>query len=315
MKSLIPNPGMAALTAFVLLASPPTFAEEPAKSAPPAQPIAAPGLPNCFAVGANFYSGGQPEDDAAFALLARLGVKTMVSVDGAKPDLAAARRHGLRYVHLPLGYDGVPAHRVAELTVAASLPGPVYVHCHHGRHRGPAAVAVMGLATAGWTSQRAEAWLRQAGASAEYAGLHRAVREFRLPDAAALAAVQPLPEVATTSSLVDVMVALDQHFDRLQQAQKAGWKPPPNHPGLAPAHEATLLWEQLRERLRHEDTRQRPDQYRAMLAESEQAADKFRQRLGDAGKDGARIPAEAPEAEFKRLGQTCVACHRTYRDE
>ena len=28
--------------------------------------------------------------------------------DGAKPDVTAAERYGLRYVHLPVGYDGIP---------------------------------------------------------------------------------------------------------------------------------------------------------------------------------------------------------------
>ena len=36
-------------------------------------------------------------------------------------------------------------------------------------------------ATAGWSRERAEAWLRQAGTADEYAGLYRAVREFQPP--------------------------------------------------------------------------------------------------------------------------------------
>ena len=57
------------------------------------------------------------------------------------------------------------------------------------------AVAVMCAATAGWSPARAEAWLRQAGTADEYAGLYRAVREFRPPSAAALArAVHVTPE-------------------------------------------------------------------------------------------------------------------------
>ena len=306
---------MATLAAFVLLASSSCFANEPATDTPPAQSFAAPGLPNFFVVGTNFYSGGQPEGDAAFAQLARLGVKTIVSVDGAKPDLAAARRHGMRYVHLPLGYDGVPTNRVAELAAAASLPGPIYVHCHHGKHRGPTALAVMGLAAAGWTTQHAEAWLHQAGTAIDYPGLHRPVREFRPLDAATLATVKPLPEVASTSSLVDAMVTVDQLFDRLKQAQKVGWKPPPKHPDMVPANEATLLWEQLRELLRHEDTRQRPGDYRTKLSESAQAADEFRKQVRNAGADPGRISSDALESAFQRLGQTCIACHRQYRDE
>ena len=68
------------------------------------------GLPieNFREVGSDLCVGGDPAGDAAFRALAERGVKTVVSVDGAKPDVATARKYGLRYVHIPIGYDGVP---------------------------------------------------------------------------------------------------------------------------------------------------------------------------------------------------------------
>src|SRR5688572_20555590 len=60
-------------------------------------------LPNAVRVHERVISGGLPEGDAAFAELNALGVKTIVSVDGAKPDLETAAKFGLRYVHLPHG--------------------------------------------------------------------------------------------------------------------------------------------------------------------------------------------------------------------
>lgn len=52
-------------------------------------------------------------------------------------------KFGLRYVHLPHGYDGVPADRTKELAKAVrELEGPIFIHCHHGKHRSPAAAAV-----------------------------------------------------------------------------------------------------------------------------------------------------------------------------
>ncbi|MEZ6081685.1 MAG: hypothetical protein R3C56_40245 [Pirellulaceae bacterium] len=56
-----------------------------------------------------------PEGAAAFNELVQLGVKTIITVDGAQPDVATAKQFGLRYVHLPHGYDGIPENRVAEL--------------------------------------------------------------------------------------------------------------------------------------------------------------------------------------------------------
>src|ERR1051326_9522581 len=64
-----------------------------------AQPMTLPGLRNVFRVGRRLYSGAAPADEAGFRSLCALGVRTIISVDGATPDVAAARRHGLRYVH------------------------------------------------------------------------------------------------------------------------------------------------------------------------------------------------------------------------
>src|SRR5262249_10275117 len=118
-----------------------------------AQPerIDAPGIENAFRLSPRLLSGGQPEGEMGFETLKRLGVKTVISVDGSQPDVEAARRNGLRYVHLPVGYDGIPRDQAILLVAAIrDLPGPVFVHCHHGKHRGPAAAAVCALATEGW---------------------------------------------------------------------------------------------------------------------------------------------------------------------
>lgn len=276
----------------------------------PAQPLEIPGVHNAFRATEGIYSGSQPEGDEAFAALARLGVKTIVSVDGSQPDATAARKHGLRYVHLPYGYDGIPTNRVAELAkLAAETTGPFFVHCHHGKHRGPAAVAIMCEAGAGWTTNQAVAWLREAGTATDYPGLYRAAQEFIKPTPAQLAAVKELPEVARTSSLVEAMLAIEEHFEHLKLSLQAGWKTPPGHADISPAHEATLLWEQFRELARGEDPASRSEDYRGKLAEAEQQADALRQRL--------REPLVSPAADvaFKQLGQNCAACHQKYRNE
>ena len=71
-------------------------------------PLELPGLRNVYRVSSKLISGSSPEDVRAFQSLRELGVKTIISVDGAKPAVALAKEHGLRYVHLPIGYDGVP---------------------------------------------------------------------------------------------------------------------------------------------------------------------------------------------------------------
>src|SRR5687768_16523197 len=62
-------------------------------------------LHNGHVVTAKVISGAQPEGEASFRALGELGVKTIISVDGAQPDVAGAKQFGMRYVHLPIGYD------------------------------------------------------------------------------------------------------------------------------------------------------------------------------------------------------------------
>jgi len=275
-----------------------------------AQPIEIPGVHNAFRATERIYSGSQPEDDGAFAAIAKLGVKTIVSVDGTRPDVEAARKHGLRYVHLPYGYDGIPTNRMVELAkLTAEVSGPIFVHCHHGKHRGPAAVAVMCEASEGWTTHQAVAWLQEAGTAVDYSGLYRAAQEFRLPTPDQLAAVKELPEVSRTSSLVEAMVAIDAHFDRLKESQKAGWKTPPGHADISPSHEATMLWEQFKEIARTEDPAKRSGDYHPKLTEAEQITDSLRKLLHE------RVDSLAIDAAFKQAGQTCSSCHTKYRNE
>lgn len=275
-----------------------------------AQVVEIPGVHNAFRASEKIYSGSQPEGDEAFTAIAKLGVKTIVSVDGSVPDVEAARKHGLRYVHLPFGYDGIPTNRVAELArLTAEVSGPFFVHCHHGLHRGPAAVAVMCEASEGWTTNRAVAWLREAGTSPDYPGLYRAAGEFQAPTPAALAAVKGFPEVTQPSSLVDAMVEIDARFDWLKKSQKAGWKTPPGPAVISPTHEATMLWEAFKEVARTKDTAQRAADFWDKLSAAEQSADVLRKLLRESG-DGLVI-----DAAFKQMGQNCSACHKKYRNE
>src|ERR1043165_5471955 len=73
-----------------------------------AKPVDFDGLKNVLRLSEKIYSGGAPEGDAGFLVLKKLGVKTLATVDGAKPDVARAKSLGMRYFHFPCGYDGSP---------------------------------------------------------------------------------------------------------------------------------------------------------------------------------------------------------------
>jgi hypothetical protein len=63
--------------------------------------VEAKGLHNVYRITDKLISGSSPEGDEGFRSLKELGIKTIISIYGARPDLDHARKYGLRYVHLP----------------------------------------------------------------------------------------------------------------------------------------------------------------------------------------------------------------------
>ena len=284
--------------------------------APKAGPLQAVGIENLFRATDRIFSGSQPEGDEAFASLRDLGVKTIISVDGTRPDVARAAKFQLRYVHIPHGYDGIPAETAARLVKAArTLEGPLFIHCHHGKHRGPAAVGVICQATAGWTPDQAVAWMKQAGTAPDYAGLYRANVEFRMPTAEALARVQhAFPSCAEVSGLVEAMVAIDRRWDRLKAVQKAGWRVPPDRPDLVPATEALLLREAYRELQRDVRAQAKGDTFLGLLHKAESDAKDLHALLGSDATTLGEAALRQADALSKAAGEACAGCHKKFRN-
>ncbi|HET6576538.1 MAG TPA: hypothetical protein VFG68_23265 [Fimbriiglobus sp.] len=279
----------------------------PVKAGP--VPIEAAGLTNAFRLSDRLYSGSSPEGDAGFASLQALGVKTAISVDGMTPDTATAGRYGLRYVHIPVGYDGIPREKAWLIAKAArDLPGPVYVHCHHGQYRGPAAVACILLALDPTvTRDDAAAWLTQAGIDPHYRGLVELPRTMPRPSAADLDALPAnFPPIAVLPDLTRLMVVIDGRSDHLKAAKAAGWATPPGHPDIDPPHEALQLWELFREAGRMPDVTRRGAEFVALLRDAEAAAGALEKAL--------RGNPAAAQAAFERSQAICTRCHAKYRD-
>jgi len=283
---------------------------------PPGERVEVGGVPNLYRLSPRLYSGGQPEVEGGLASLKRLGIGTIISVDGALPQVEEARRLGIRYVHLPVGYDGLPREQVVDLIRAVrTLPGPVFVHCHHGKHRGPTAAAVCGMATEGWSKERARLWMERAGTSPDYRGLFATVEGFREPTPEELAArVTTLPERAKVPALVTMMVRIDETFDHLKLAQKAGFRAPLSHPDLDPPHEALMLVELLREVRRHHEASAKGEEFLRQVGESERQAAELQRNLR--GLDTAHSTGirERAEAAFMGVGKGCTSCHARFRD-
>jgi hypothetical protein len=282
-------------------------------AAPPAsftpQKLTAEHLPNPWQIHPKVISGGLPEGEAAFQQLEDLGVKTVISVDGAKPDVELAKNHGLRYVHLPHGYDGVPELRMKELAKAVrDLPGTIYIHCHHGKHRSPAASAVACIGGGLLNPAAGEPILLAAGTSDAYKGLYESVRTARQFESRLLDELNAeFPELARLPPLAEAMVALEHTHDHMKQVAAAGWKLPPQHPDIAPAHEALLLREHFTEMLRTGAVKQQPEKFQALLRNSEAAA----QELETALREGKPELAARP---FDLITANCKSCHTEFRD-
>jgi protein tyrosine phosphatase (PTP) superfamily phosphohydrolase (DUF442 family) len=275
-----------------------------------------PGIENGYRLSDNLFSGSDPHGLETLSALRKLGIKTIISVDGVAPDVETAKSLGIRYVHLPIGYDGVPRDQALRMVKAVkTLPGPVYVHCHHGIHRGPAAAAICGMASEGWSQERATGWMNLAGTATDYRGLYTSVRDFILPSKNELAAVDAeLPELSEVDDLVALMVKVDERWDGLKAIQKAGFRPPAGHPDLDPTAEALQLVELFRESSRLPESEAEGGEFLQEMASAEGLANSLYEAMSKYEKQASPDSLKELESAFLAAGKSCKACHVKFRD-
>lgn len=272
-----------------------------------------PGIHNAVAYHPGFVSGSVPEGAEGFATLRAMGVKTIISVDGAAPNVDLAKSYGLRYVHLPIGYNGFDQARKAELVRAtrdAMQDGPVYIHCHHGKHRSAGAAAAV-AASLGWmTTQEAVARMKVSGTAPDYKGLYTCAADAQVMSAAAIDLVPAnFPPVAAPKGFVKSMVQVDEAMESLKAIQKASWGVPADHPDVVPAAVAGQLADLLRV-LPVGDRAQREGQaFSLALQQCADLAQRFEDALTAKPMDPQRV-----EAQFKALNASCKDCHVRFRD-
>ncbi len=305
------------LTAFVTCIALLAIAQDPTTKVPATHltDIPASQLENVHRLSERIYSSGGPNGEAAFETLAKLGIKTIISVDGAPPDLAAAKKQGLKYIHIPLGYDALP--REQALLIAKALqqaPGKVLIHCHHGQHRGPAAAAVACVVVDDWTQEQALAWMKQAGTSPNYSQLIQDAGSFQKPLASELARLPAnLPESVAPPPLVDAMLKIDERWEQLQAHFKTAttgkpvaWKDTTTT--------AVKFDEDFRELQRLPAVTKHTAEFQQLTSEMQKSVARLHQELEDisTGKTADRIAARELIAS---LQQQCMSCHKKYRDK
>jgi protein tyrosine phosphatase (PTP) superfamily phosphohydrolase (DUF442 family) len=254
-----------------------------------------------------FYSGSAPEGDAGFDALVKLGVKTVISVDGATPDLARAKARGLRIVHLPIGYDGFDDARKAELVRAVrDLPKPIYLHCHHGKHRSAAAAGAVAVSLRWMTNEAAAARMKVSGTAVGYRGLWLCVAKASPMDGATIdAACGDFPEQTKPESLVASMVAIDEALDSIQLAVAATDSAKRGASAADAAKIADLL--RILEKDESVERMAKSVDFRALLRASSTRAGALEKLLGEGSSAGV------PDA-VARLRESCKDCHAKHRD-
>lgn len=287
------------------------------------------GLHNVVLFHEGFYSGSAPEGDEGFNTLASIGIKTIISVDGAIPENDQAKKRGMRYVHLPIGYDGFDAARKAEMARAVrDLPKPMYMHCHHGKHRSAGAAATIAVSLGWMTNDAAAARMKVSGTAPGYKGLWACTAAAGVMTSLVIdAARADFPAITKPNSFVGAMVEIDEAFDRLKLAEKSGWTAPIEHPDLAPISDAGKLADLFRLIGDPTDTSKRDadanKEVRTWLANEATTAAELEKMIARAdalrtrgGKDAGEMATQRARMSqmLSTLGASCKQCHVKYRD-
>jgi hypothetical protein len=278
------------------------------------RPIDLAGLHNVVAFGEGFFSGGVPEGDTGFDTLVAMGVKTIISVDGAEPDLAKAKARGLRYMHLPVGYNGFDDTRKMQLVRATRdsiADGPVYLHCHHGKHRSAGAAGTVAVSLNWLSNDQALGRMKVSGTAPNYKGLYACTTNASVVEVAAIEAVPAdFPEVSPPPSFIRAMVEIDVINDHLKRIEEAGWAAPVDHPDLVPTAEAGRMADLFRLVAESDTASAHPADFTAALRADADRITAIEDLLAAAGEKDVKKLSE----QFKAVQTSCKDCHARYRD-
>ncbi len=273
-----------------------------------------PSLHNIFELSDGIISGSEPHDEEAFRILREKGIRTILSVDGKVPDAATAERYGMKYVHVPIQYKGISDEEIARIAKTfREQEGPFYVHCFHGKHRGPAAAEIGRLVLDGISRETAIAEMRQwCGTAQSYEGLYDTVAHAEIPSASRTRALEwSFPASSPLEGIGGSMVEVSRADDNVKALSKNGWKADAHHPDLDPLNEVTKLAGLFERSLSLEEVRTQPEDFRRWMADARDESAALRDAVAALASGGS--PAAA-DAAYKTLSKTCSACHDVYRN-
>jgi protein tyrosine phosphatase (PTP) superfamily phosphohydrolase (DUF442 family) len=271
---------------------------------------------NVFHLSENVISGSEPHDEQALRRLLDMGVRTIISVDGKAPAAEEAAALGMRYVHVPIQYSGIGEADIARLAKTfRELEGPFYVHCFHGKHRGPAGAAIGRIVLDGSSREVAIAEMKQyCGTSDKYEGLFRTIATAEMPTSAETRAfAYAFDAVKKPRGIVGTMVPVSRTHDTLFDLMERDWAVDPEHPDIDPLNEAEILAQAFGDGCDLEQVAGGPADLRAWF---ERSRDESRALVAAlrALREGASERSGEATKRFEAIKQLCADCHAAYRN-
>ena len=143
-----------------------------------------PGIKNFYKVSDILYRGSQPTRNG-YEQLAKLGIKTVVSLQVIPQQTELIKGFGMNPVHIPINPLDMKDEYAKEFLSVMANPAnhPVYVHCLYGSDRTGTMVALYRIYIEHWPKERALAEMREDkyGFSEVFNNLKRYINTVDIP--------------------------------------------------------------------------------------------------------------------------------------
>jgi len=240
------------------------------------------------------YVAGQPD---GYEELQRMGFRSVIDVDATAPP--PAKDLDLRIVHLPLRYSGITADEARVLADAiASMDRPIYVHCHHGTNRAPAAAAIALVGIGEWTPDRGVRLLEVSGTDRAFAGLYDSVASSNVIPRDERMSIDQIDR--TLDEFPVLMSGIDDSWAALVEGVER------RRPSMELAARSAEFVDMLRVAF-DADARMESESYRTIANQAVAEATELEHALR--GGQMHRV-----QSLLDAVGATCAACHRQYRN-
>ncbi|MDF1729471.1 MAG: hypothetical protein P1U53_17145 [Sulfitobacter sp.] len=198
------------------------------------------------------------------------------------------------------------------------LEGPFFVHCFHGKHRGPAAAAVGRLVLDAIPRDQAIAEMHQwCGTSLKYQGLLETIAKDKVPGASETAKLDfDFPAAHAFDGFRGTMVPMARSWDEIKFARKRKWALNPEKPDIVPAQEALKLSEIFAQCLVQPDLPADTDEVRGWIKDGQKGTGDLARLLTNQTALEAKGVDWRMQAEdaYRLVSSSCKQCHLLYRN-